>query len=1208
MREVIFILALLLCLVPVVSAEISYGYDDPVLPKVVFDDDDDEPVPTSFLDLTDTPGTYVGSGGLCVAVYANETGLEFIPCGNATGNATSPWTDNAAANTLHPTNLSRTVAIGADSTTLAVLEGAFTDLLINRTVDNDDGSAVGSVYMNEDERSIVSLMQIAGSTNFSIGLLETYGPDINLTNRWGDNLPWQNKTILANYNIGGHPSGLVFLTDGSNMEFSPQAITRMLINSTNIDMVDTLGRHIFNVRYTNPVLGGRGVISMGENLPVFGVDPEGDFITVSNNLSLGALFSSAPIGMTGRNKHVSHNPFHFKAMNDIENYLEMVTYPSKYTNSFASNKSVITAHAAVSDLVLSSTGDTASIMFNFGDGGSVGPTAGNNFFSCHGGTGNPIDQGYGCQLGTNNPWNSSENNGTLYISNDANINGGPQTLLVESNQGGKPALVVSGNSLGEISTRLNGRLLITSDQQSFFAYNPGTSGTAGELIQGFNFGDNGLPIPGGASYIATINFSTNNTKFAFFLTNASYGAGPAGLSDEVLILTVNDNSDTHESGGSLRIGDCFGALKCDDPEATIDNRGTLRVQDNATFNASIINNADSWCNATSCYTIADFLNGSGGGGSLAASLWNDTKTLLHPFNLNRSVSIGTTQAFPGSFGFMANNSIDGTATGGSVNNYVLNQDLTNAISAYTMGVGRGAFGAAEFGSLETYGNATDLTNRWGANPPWQKHTALLNFPTTGTGGIEMGLMVGGDFDVSNGASLFFRVNSTDVLVPNTHTFAVRDHLKVDSTSTQITDNNGDNLMRTTDTNPIVAGIGLVQYGPITPVFGVDNDADWITYVSDETLFGGGIIDSLGWTVSQRSNRTGAHMRTMNDVGTELKMWNGPSAFSVFGNTFPANKSIITARDTTDDAELVIDVEGDDASFMLAMGSGGGGGPQQNRVWLGCHLGQGAAANDGCMLGGDAWNASEVQGTLFITDEDFGSGKGVLHVEQNQFGGQTDAAIFAEAIGYGGTAIETYGVINSYNFGEGFNLIRVNADPTPGGISSVQNGFGFCYGGDEESACAGGGARLQAKIEADTNNTRFTFELTNYTYNGGSPLEDEVLVLFVDDLSEDGDSGGSMRIGDCFGVLNCEPPNATADIRGTQWVKDNATFFDDVNMQTSLYVDDLISINKSIRFNELFNVTITPCNLNTNFGKIQFFNTSGIYKHKACNGTGWQDLY
>ena len=36
---------------------------------------------TTFLNLTDTPSSYVGEGGDCVAVNVGETGLEFIACG-----------------------------------------------------------------------------------------------------------------------------------------------------------------------------------------------------------------------------------------------------------------------------------------------------------------------------------------------------------------------------------------------------------------------------------------------------------------------------------------------------------------------------------------------------------------------------------------------------------------------------------------------------------------------------------------------------------------------------------------------------------------------------------------------------------------------------------------------------------------------------------------------------------------------------------------------------------------------------------------------------------------------------------------------------------------------------------------------------------------------------------------------------------------------
>lgn len=40
---------------------------------------------TNFLDLLDTPSSYAGEGGNCVAVNGGETGLEFIACGGGTG-------------------------------------------------------------------------------------------------------------------------------------------------------------------------------------------------------------------------------------------------------------------------------------------------------------------------------------------------------------------------------------------------------------------------------------------------------------------------------------------------------------------------------------------------------------------------------------------------------------------------------------------------------------------------------------------------------------------------------------------------------------------------------------------------------------------------------------------------------------------------------------------------------------------------------------------------------------------------------------------------------------------------------------------------------------------------------------------------------------------------------------------------------------------
>lgn len=88
LKSFILIVSLILSLGITAS---QMGVDNPNLPNVdaFIEEADDCCIGgnlTHFLNLTDTPASYSGEGGNCVAVNGGETGLEFIGCGGAGGN------------------------------------------------------------------------------------------------------------------------------------------------------------------------------------------------------------------------------------------------------------------------------------------------------------------------------------------------------------------------------------------------------------------------------------------------------------------------------------------------------------------------------------------------------------------------------------------------------------------------------------------------------------------------------------------------------------------------------------------------------------------------------------------------------------------------------------------------------------------------------------------------------------------------------------------------------------------------------------------------------------------------------------------------------------------------------------------------------------------------------------------------------------------
>lgn len=55
------------------------------IPKVILEEETTTSNISTFLDLTDTPNSYVGEGGNCVLVTGSEDGLEFGTCGTGSG-------------------------------------------------------------------------------------------------------------------------------------------------------------------------------------------------------------------------------------------------------------------------------------------------------------------------------------------------------------------------------------------------------------------------------------------------------------------------------------------------------------------------------------------------------------------------------------------------------------------------------------------------------------------------------------------------------------------------------------------------------------------------------------------------------------------------------------------------------------------------------------------------------------------------------------------------------------------------------------------------------------------------------------------------------------------------------------------------------------------------------------------------------------------
>jgi len=88
-NKLLFGMLFLIFFISFVSAAVNINFNNDNVPKIILE----TPTTTSngfggnvtaFLDLTDTPASYTGSGNLCVAVNGAEDGLEFVTCGNGT--------------------------------------------------------------------------------------------------------------------------------------------------------------------------------------------------------------------------------------------------------------------------------------------------------------------------------------------------------------------------------------------------------------------------------------------------------------------------------------------------------------------------------------------------------------------------------------------------------------------------------------------------------------------------------------------------------------------------------------------------------------------------------------------------------------------------------------------------------------------------------------------------------------------------------------------------------------------------------------------------------------------------------------------------------------------------------------------------------------------------------------------------------------------
>lgn len=83
------VMVTLLFSLALVSGQVNIGSDDSGVGVIITTSSPDA---QTFLGLTDTPSSFVGSSGLCAKVNGAESALEFGACGNGTGNGTGDIT------------------------------------------------------------------------------------------------------------------------------------------------------------------------------------------------------------------------------------------------------------------------------------------------------------------------------------------------------------------------------------------------------------------------------------------------------------------------------------------------------------------------------------------------------------------------------------------------------------------------------------------------------------------------------------------------------------------------------------------------------------------------------------------------------------------------------------------------------------------------------------------------------------------------------------------------------------------------------------------------------------------------------------------------------------------------------------------------------------------------------------------------------------